>query len=270
MNILIVGTNSVFSKKLIFHLSSKENINIFFKKHTIDDLYDKDSNYYPINSINIDIVIYLSTLKKGLNSEIYEANVVYPISLIEKLNQNLIILNIDTTAYEYRYNSYSHSKKVFKDLLSINQYKVINLRLEHIYGYYPSENLTTFLIKKMLNNENIDLSSGSQIRNFIHIDDVVLGIIKCIENINQFDFNSTINIASDDYISIKQLANSIKELTFSKSMLNFGKIIINNNEFKEIKFNNSIIKKLGWKQKITFFDGIKQEIDEVKNEIFKK
>ena len=270
MNILIVGTGSIFAKKLIATLESKKDFNIFLKKHTIEDMFDKNSKYYSMDSLDIDMVINLSTLKKGLISEVYESNIVYPLRILEKLNKNLIVINIDTTAYEYRCNSYSHSKRIFKDLLVINQYKSINLRIEHIYGYYPSENITSYLIKKMIKNQDIDLSSGEQIRNFIYIDDAVSAIIRCIENINQLNYNSTIDIASDDYISIKKLANLIKKLIASKSTLNFDRIIIDKNEFKPITFNNTILKRLEWEQKIGLVDGIKKEIDEVKNEIFKR
>ncbi|RXI31879.1 hypothetical protein CP962_03605 [Arcobacter ellisii] len=270
MNILIVGTSSIFAKRLISALESKKNYNTFLKKHNIEDIFDKSGKYYSINSIDIDILINISTLKKGLDSEIYYSNIIYPLRIIEKLNSNLLIINIDTTAYEYRYNSYSHSKKVFKDLLKIKKCKSINLRIEHIYGYYPSENITSYLIKKMIKNQDIDLSSGEQIRNFIYIDDAVSAIIRCIENINQLNYNSTIDIASDDYISIKKLANLIKKLIASKSTLNFDRIIIDKNEFKPITFNNTILKRLEWEQKIGLVDGIKKEIDEVRNEIFKR
>lgn len=269
INILIVGINSVFSKKLISRLELEKSINVFFKTHIKEDIFDKNLNYYSINSVNIDIVIFMSTLKKGLPIEIYESNIIYPLRLIDKLKKNPIIINIDTTAYEYRYNSYSHSKKIFKELLFINQYKSINLRIEHIYGYYPSENITSYLIKKMLENENIDLSSGKQIRNFIYIDDAIMAIIKCIENIMQFSHNSTINIASNDKLSIKELAYTIKQLTNSKSNLNFDKIVIDDTEFKLIDFDNTILKNLGWQQKVNLLDGLKNEIKEVQNEISK-
>jgi CDP-paratose synthetase len=270
MNILLIGTSSILAKKLISNLELKRDVNILLKKHTLEDIYDINSNYYQIDSINIDIVIYLSTLKKGLDREIYESNIVYPLSLISKLKQNPIIINIDTTAYEYRYNSYANSKKIFKNLLAINKFKSINLRIEHIYGYYPSENITSFLIREMLKNKNIDLSSGKQIRNFIYIDDVVSAIVKCIENIAQLSNNLTIDIASHDNLSIKELVYTIKKLTNSNSSFNFGKINVDENEFKIIDFNSTILNNLGWLQKVNLLDGLQNEIEKVKNEIFKK
>lgn len=271
MNILIVGTTSILSKKLISILEPRSDINIFFKKHTFESVYDINSNHYPIsNLLHIDILIFLSTLKVGLCSDICKSNIIYPLELIEKMNQAMLIINIDTTSYEYRCNTYSLSKKNFKHLLNINHYKSINLRIEHIYGYYPSKNITSDLIKKMLIHENINLSSGEQIRNFIYVDDAASAIVKCIDNIEQIKIGSTIDIASDDRLSIKKLALILKKITHSQSVLNFGTIIIDQDEFKTIKFDNSVIKKFGWKQSVSLTDGLTREIEEVKNEIFKK
>ena len=96
-----------------------------------------------------------------------------------------------------------------------------------------------------------------------------MAIIKCIENIMQFSHNSTINIASNDKLSIKELAYTIKQLTNSKSNLNFDKIVIDDTEFKLIDFDNTILKNLGWQQKVNLLDGLKNEIKEVQNEISK-
>ena len=270
LNILIIGTNSIISNKLVASLGLENNMHIFLKKHTIDYVYDLNFNYYPIESLDIDIVLHLSTLKKGSNSQIYEANIVYPLKLIEKLNSNFIFINIDTTSYEYRDNPYSHSKKVFKELLKISQYKFINLRIEHIYGYYPSYNLTSFLIENMLKNNHIDLSNGEQIRNFLYIDDLISAIIICIKNIKQLEYNSNIDITSNDNLSIKELANLIKVLTNSKSDLNFDKLSIDKREFRMVDFDNIKIKRLGWKQKSSLSTGIKDEKQEIKNEISKR
>lgn len=270
MNILVIGTSSFFSKKLVCTLELQLKCNIYLKKHTEEYIFDKNLNYYSLNKLNIDIAIYLSTLKKGLNSEIYESNIIYPLKLIEKLSRNTIIINLDSTSYEYRNNSYSYSKKIFKNLLEMNHCKSVNLRIEHIYGYYPAENITSFFIKKMLKNENIELSSGNQVRNFIYIDDAISAILKCIEYIDMLNYNSTIDIASNDKISIKELVILIKELTKSQSILYFDRIDIDKNEFKNIDFNNRILKNFGWTQKMNLIDGLKNEINEVKNEIFKK
>ena len=50
INILIVGINSVFSKKLISRLELEKSINIFFKTHIKEDIFDKDLNYYSIQN----------------------------------------------------------------------------------------------------------------------------------------------------------------------------------------------------------------------------
>ena len=122
----------------------------------------------------------------------------------------------------------------------------------------------------MLKNNHIDLSNGEQIRNFLYIDDLISAIIICIKNIKQLEYNSNIDITSDDNLSIKELANLIKVLTNSKSDLNFDKLSIDKREFRMVDFDNIKIKRLGWKQKNSLITGIKNEIQEIKNEISKR
>ena len=71
-------------------------------------------------------------------------------------------------------------------------------------------------------------------------------------------------------MSIKELANLIKVLTNSKSDLNFDKLSIDKREFRMVDFDNIKIKRLGWKQKNSLITGIKNEIQEIKNEISKR
>jgi nucleoside-diphosphate-sugar epimerase len=122
----------------------------------------------------------------------------------------------------------------------------------------------------MLKNNHIDLSNGEQIRNFLYIDDLISAIIICIKNIKQLEYNSNIDITSNDNLSIKELANLIKVLTNSKSDLNFDKLSIDKREFRMVDFDNIKIKRLGWKQKNSLITGIKNEIQEIKNEISKR
>jgi CDP-paratose synthetase len=122
----------------------------------------------------------------------------------------------------------------------------------------------------MLKNNHIDLSNGEQIRNFLYIDDLISAIKIFIKNIKQLEYNSNIDITSNDNLSIKELANLIKVLTNSKSDLNFDKLSIDKREFRMVDFDNIKIKRLGWKQKNSLITGIKNEIQEIKNEISKR
>lgn len=268
MNILLLGAHSEIAKRIITSLQ-RQKINIFLKNHNNDFIYDLNKDIYNVSLIDLDIVLCLGTLKDGLESEIYYSNIVYPISIIEKISNNATIINIDTTAYEYRYNAYSNSKFIFKCWLERNSHKFINLRIEHIYGYHNPKNITSFLITRMVQNKTIDLSIGTQTRNFIHIDDVVFAITVCIRNIHQLINNQTIDIASNDTISIKNLALTIKDLTHSSSRLNFGNIVVDQSEFNMIDFDNLKLKKLGWLQQTNIIDGLQNEIREVKDEISK-
>lgn len=59
--------------------------------------------------------------------------------------------------------------------LSNKQTKMINIKIEHMYGALDDENKFIYwLINKLKQNvEKIDLTSGVQKRDFIYIDDIV-------------------------------------------------------------------------------------------------
>ena len=68
------------------------------------------------------------------------------------------------------------SSKIFKDYLkTIDKFQVINLQLEHIYGENDSKDkFIPSLIDKLHNKEKfIELTEGTQKRDFIYVKDVV-------------------------------------------------------------------------------------------------
>lgn len=269
INILIIGTNSIVSKKIAF-LLDKEKYHLFFKNHKYDYIEDTNKSQFDISAIHFDIVLYCATLKKGLDSEVFYANFYYPISLLEKINTDAKFINLDTSSYLYRENAYSYSKKIFKNWIEKNWDYSLSLRIEHLFGYCNFNNITSLFIKKMILNEDLELSSGKQIRNFIYIDDAIFALLCCINNINKIENCTTIDVVSDHSISIKELVLLLKDILQSQSELKFGVLKISENEFKNIKFTNQILKKFGWKESTTFLNGLKNEMKEVTNEIYKK
>ena len=110
MNILMAGTKSALSQRVRAQLQNK-NIALYFKEHKQYKVYDSSRIFYDIKAIIFDVVIIISTCKKGLDSEVYYSNFIYPMSLLEKLNSDVRIVYLDTTAYEYRSDALCGFKK---------------------------------------------------------------------------------------------------------------------------------------------------------------
>ena len=134
------------------------------------------------------------------------------------------------------------------------------IRLYLVYG--PRQDFNRFIpiiIKGCLDNSNFPCSSGSQFRDFLYVDDAIKAIIRCLKNKN---LNGEIlNIGSGQPKKIKKVIYLIKNFIKLGNPL-FGKIKMRNDEitrlYPDIK---KASKKIDWKPKIKFNDGIAKTIN---------
>ena len=81
-------------------------------------------------------------------------------------------------------------------------------------------------------NKKFDCSEGSQIRDFIYIDDIITSIIKVFKK-NKNTNGQIFNIGSGKKISIKFIINFIKNF-YKRGFPMYGKIKLRNDESKVI------------------------------------
>lgn len=102
--------------------------------------------------------------------------------------------------------------------------------------------------------------SGNPMREFLYVDDMALA---CIHLMQEYDKNQFVNIGSGDDISIKDLVRMVK------SVLRFeGKIKFDNSMpdgTKKKLLNISLLKKIGWKQKVGLEKGIRLTYSDFNN-----
>jgi GDP-L-fucose synthase len=105
---------------------------------------------------------------------------------------------------------------------------------------------------KMENSPTVELwGTGSPLREFLHVSDMADAVIFLMENYNDDDI---INIGSGKEVSIKKLADIIKEIVQYK-----GEIIFNSDypDGTPRKFLDSTkLRNLGWEPRIDLYDGI--------------
>lgn len=137
-----------------------------------------------------------------------------------------------------------------------NNINFFNILLENFYGENePKDRFIHYLIGKLKNNEDIDLTDGKQKRDFVYIEDVIEALNLIISsNLKGY---IDIPIGSGKAISIRELVEYIKELLNSKSNLNFGAVPSRNNEYSGIP-DLSILNKIGFQPKYDFKSGIKK------------
>jgi len=133
------------------------------------------------------------------------------------------------------------------------------LRLYQAYG--PRQDTNRFIpiiISGCIKNKKFPCSKGNQLRDFLHVDDVVNAIFKSL--INKNARGQIINIGSGKPKKIKNIIEYIKK-TLKGGHPQFGKIKLRKDEILKVYPNiNKAKKKINWRPKISFNRGLKLTI----------
>ena len=256
MKILITGANGYLAK----HLIDK------FKEHVVIPLTrDNNTSEFILNS-NPDVVIH-TICSYGRSNEsitdIYNSNLFAGIKVlnnIQQLNKKVTFINCGTALEKYT-NLYSISKGQFVEFgkfVSNNNLQFINMNLEHFYGRNAPNNFLSFIINQCNVNKDIPLTSGTQKRDFVYIDDVCSAFDSVITYRNKLQNFDTIDVGTGIATPVKDVVLKIKELTRSKSKLLFGEVPLRDNEVGEMKANISKLQSLDWAPQYSIVSGLKE------------
>lgn len=273
--ILITGINGYLGSHLAKTLSTEYNI--IGLEYSLENLFRIANCNYKVYAAKdgipeevftdqpINIVIHTATFY-GKNNEDYlqmfNTNLYSPLNLLDKAIKHGCQLFVNTDTVLDRFvSTYALTKRQFQEWLYLrkNEIKVINMQLEHFYGSGASPtNFLTLMINKLKNDDpQIDLTLGEQQRDFVYIDDVVNAYLTVIEKQDQLaDPYSSFQVCTNQLISIKELMNTLKELTKSNSKLNFGAVPYRENELMHSETDNAALIKLGWKPQYTIQEGL--------------
>ena len=221
----------------------------YLDKTTVKEIFDNE---------NVDVVIHTATLygrRQEHLTSMEKVNVEFPLEVLnEAINHNVKIFVNTSTILNKNINPYTLTKNHFEDWLSLysDKIKCINLKLDHFYG--PNDKPIKFIawiIQELKNNvEKIDLTEGTQTRDFIYIDDVVSAfdiVIKKEKNIPNGKLN-TFEVGTNSKTTIKEMVTTIKEkLGNTKTKLNFGAIPYRKNEVLDYQVDTTGLHLLGWK-----------------------
>jgi nucleoside-diphosphate-sugar epimerase len=239
-------------------LSRIQNINGSFKLFCVDDKFDNLFELFELHQI--DTIIHTATEygRNCLSSSILMSNLIFPIKLIEEGLKNGLkyFINSDTFFGKDSFkdssylNEYTISKKYFLNHLfsSYPELKVINMRLEHIFGEFDSQNKFVTNIMHQLINEKKEvlLTEGLQKRDFIYVDDVVGAYLKVIININRIKNLTEFEVGRGESISVRHFVQTLLEMSGSKSELKFGALPIKKGEIQDSMANVVKLKEIGW------------------------
>ena len=254
----------------------KDRINFFNVEDELELSFEKLGN--------IDAVIHTATCY-GNNNEsiqsIFASNVGYPMLIIDLCLKYKVKSFFNTDTYfnknnnhqEYL-NNYTLSKKHFSEwIINIskkNIIKLFNIKLEHLFGPNDLESkfVNQIMIKCTNNISHIDLTIGTQKRDFIHINDIVFAYDSVLNNIGSLNKNYIeFGVGYGKSISVKKFVKMIHKISNSKTKLNFGAVKIRQGEMLESHADNEMLCSLGWRPKYSIEEAIRKTLSFYNNRI---
>lgn len=267
------GYNVIVSIRKTSDLYRIQNISGSFELFCIEDQLNNVEDLF--KRYEIDTIIHTATEygRNSLSSSIFKTNLIFPILLIEQgLKQGLkYFINTDSFFGKEEFISssylgdYTNSKKYFLNYLVKNtkDLKVVNMRLEHVFGEYDSENkFVTSVLHQLINNEKeILLTKASQRRDFVYVDDVVGAYLKVISNISKIENLTEFEIGRGESVPVSDFVKKLLEISGSTSQLNFGAIPTRIGEIQESKANLTKLKEIGWESNFDLKSAISKMIE---------
>ena len=133
-------------------------------------------------------------------------------------------------------------------------------RFSNVYGMYDdSVRVVPQFIRQARANQPLTIFGEKKCLDFTYIDDAVAGILLCLDRFDDVK-NDTFNIATGTASTILRLAESIKELTGSKSVIDLRE----SRTGEVISYTANIAKakeKLGYDPKVGFEEGVKKAVE---------
>lgn len=233
------------------------------KEFDLKDVFEKHE---------IDVVIHTATSYKvneaeGLTSLI-DSNLTLPLRLLTLSSEYGVKLFVNTDTFSSDYLGYNYlqeynlSKSQIRNWLprfaELHNFKIINMKLFHMYGENDKDSkFVNSIIHKMASNEaQIELTDGSQTRDFIYVNDVVkaydtiLNTYTTLSNFAEFELGSGVGT------TIREFVTKAHAVLGSKSELLFGKLPQRANEIESAVSDASTLMELGWAPETSLTDGI--------------
>ena len=272
--------NLLLTNSATLDLRNQEAVAAFFEKNKPEYVFLAAAkvggiyanNTYPAEFLYDNMMIqnnvihhaYLNNVKKLL---FLGSSCIYPKFAQQPINENSLLtdtLEPTNEAYAIAKISGVEMCKFYKKQYGCQFISAMPTNLYGINDNFNIENshvlpalLRKFVEAKNKNEKNVTVwGTGTPLREFLYVDDLAEA---CLFLMLHYNEESTINVGTGIEISIKELAETIKEKVGSKGNLVFDTTKPDGTPRKLLDVSK--INKLGWKHKIDLEDGIQKTIE---------
>lgn len=176
----------------------------------------------------------------GSDMDLFEANLYQPLRIFTVCLQYGVRKFVTIgTGLPDDLNVYAQSKAKFAEILEwyAGQYRqkadpisVCNVELENFYGEdEPADRFLPGTVAKLKRNEKILLTAGTQVRDFVYVEDVLNNLQDLVHRDDLPEYLD-LPLGSGEGVSIRDLIRYLKEMLHSESELCFGAVPSRMNE----------------------------------------
>lgn len=266
------------------HVNDKNSVVSFIfstilNKELIYDLVNQSSVIIHLAASNVG----LSLVDPHKNSFVNVCGTINILEAMKSAGGNKTLLHVSSGSVVNPFTPYAISKKAGEEMALFygkeRGLKVAVVRPHHVYGprqdCFGKSGVINIFLRSVITEGFMNVwGDGNQVKNFTNVKDVVFGILTVCEKLNNGDeVNSLVfDIASDRKMTINDLAQNIKEL-FKKDgegvFVDIRHTEEKVGENKELFPDVSNLKSLGWKETVSFNDGLLECFKYVRNKINK-
>lgn len=276
MKILIMGAFGFLGSRLTSYFESRHTVIGLARKRnnaaTINNIIYTTENNWIEKIVEFEPNIIINTIAcYGRHNEpataLIESNILMPIRVLESISSlDAVFINCGTSLPPNT-SLYAYTKQKANELAAAIIDKVcgkyIELKLEHFYGAFDGDDkFTSMVIRRCLSNQPVKLTSGLQQRDFLYIKDLLTAFDCIINNVNNFPKFHSIEVGSGEAISIREYVDTVKNITKSNSIIEFGVVKERANELMYSCADIAELEKIGWKREFSLVDALTEIIEE--------
>ncbi|EIJ9783083.1 CDP-paratose synthase [Salmonella enterica] len=276
MKILIMGAFGFLGSRLTSYFESRHTVIGLARERnneaTINNIIYTTENNWIEKIVEFEPNIIINTIAcYGRHNEpataLIESNILMPIRVLESISSlDAVFINCGTSLPPNT-SLYAYTKQKANELAAAIIDKVcgkyIELKLEHFYGAFDGDDkFTSMVIRRCLSNQPVKLTSGLQQRDFLYIKDLLTAFDCIINNVNNFPKFHSIEVGSGKAISIREYVETVKNITKSNSIIEFGVVKERANELMYSCADIAELEKIGWKREFSLVDALTEIIEE--------